>query len=810
MVDAKTIQTLEFDKILKRVSEFAVSQSARREILSIMPAGSLAGAQRLLDTAEEMHRIYNKYGLSPVAPFDDAAEILKKAAAGALLQMGELLKVARLIRSARIAKNEISGAGEDIRYLKEAVAALLIEAGLENAITDSIAGEAEMKDGASDALRIIRRKIAAADARLKEKLASYTRVSNLSKYLQDAYYTVRNGRFVLPVKSECRSEIPGLIHDQSGSGATVFIEPLPIVEFNNELKSLQLEEAREIERILRLLSDSVAGCVESLEKCQNICTMLDIVHAKMCFSDEYNGTKPVLNESGRVHLVRARHPLIDKNAVVPVDLSFGSAYKLLLITGPNTGGKTVCLKTAGLFCAMACAGIFPPCAEGSQVSVFDRIFCDIGDDQSILNSLSTFSSHILNIASITAQATSRSLVLLDELGGGTDPAEGAALAEGILRYLVHIGARGIVTTHYGELKQYAVLSDAVQNACMQFDERTLKPTFQLIQGIPGASHALKISEALGLDPFILDAARGAMDKTKVRFEKLLAAAEQAKCDALAEAEQAAKLRSRTEGELLSAEKERAVLKEKAERFNENAKLEMKRVIGNVLDRANNVMDEMVALKKEADERALLEAKRLLKKIEAFGYEEPVRDIEKKAYKSVSLEEIQIGMRVYTDDIATEAVVTALPDKRGEVTLRAANARLKVHASKLTAPQTPQAQRPVQKTGIAGVGSSCGSRAAGSRGAQCAAGSEGSRRSDDEPIEQEIKLLGMTVAEAIEVLEPIITSHIEHKFRLKIIHGKGTGALGKGIQGYLKTLKAVKSIRYGGFGEGERGVTFVEF
>ncbi|MCL2798551.1 MAG: endonuclease MutS2 [Firmicutes bacterium] len=800
MVDQKTIDTLEFDKILARVSEMAVSTVTKGKILRIVPVQGLSEVQRLLDTTEEMYAVYNKYNLSPVVAFDDVREILFKAAAGAALQAGELLKVARLIRSARIAKNELSAAGDDIRYLKEWVAVLFINTELERAILDAIAGENEIKDNASEDLRVIRCKISAADARLKEKLASYARTSKTSKYLQDSYHTIRNGRFVLPVKSECRSEIPGLIHDQSGSGATVFIEPLPVVELNNELKSLQLEESREIERILRLLSDMVAPCVETLDKCQNICTMLDIVQAKMRFSMEFRGTKPILGERGRVRLIRARHPLIQKEAVVPVDLSFGGEFKLLLITGPNTGGKTVCLKTVGLFCVMACAGIFPPCAEGSEISVFDQIFCDIGDDQSILNSLSTFSSHILNIASITGRVTNRSLVLLDELGGGTDPAEGAALAEGIIRFLEHSGAHGIITTHYGELKQYAVLSKTVQNACMQFDEQSLKPTFKLIQGIPGASHALKISASLGLDPFILKCAREAMDKDKVRIDQILSAAEQARAEAALEAEQTAMLRKRAEEELAAVEKDRATLQEKAERFGENARLEMKRVIGNTLFRAHEIIGEIDALKKEADERALLEAKRLYKRIEELSYTDPVGELPKKEHRPLAIGDIQVGMHVFADGFDSGAVVVALPDKRGEVIVRTGNVQFKIHASKiLSAPESPPSPKENRH----------GRTLCGSRTAQNSI-KTGTPAGDAAPVEKEIMLLGMTVFEAIEALEPLITSHIGQLLRLKIIHGKGTGALGKGIQKYLKSLRTVKSVRYGRFGEGENGVTFAEF
>jgi len=789
MIDLKTAQALEFDKILEILSSFAVSERARQEILHINSASDMNEAQRLLDTTEEMYMVYHKYNLSPIAAFDDITEPLKKCSARAILNPAELLKIARLIRSARIAKKELASVGSEILYLSQAADELQIAAELEKAIGDSIASDCEIKDSASDVLRALRRKIAAADNKLKEKLSSYIRSPNLTKFLQDAPVTVRNGRFVLPVKSEWRGEIGGLIHDQSSSGATVFIEPFPIVELNNELKSLQLEEAAEIERILMRLSEITASCAENLDKCQSICTMLDITCAKMRFSCDIKGIKPALNCSGNINLIESRHPLIARDVVVPVTLKVGKDYKLLLITGPNTGGKTVCLKTAGLFCVMACAGLYLPCGEGSEAAVFDRIFCDIGDDQSILNSLSTFSSHIVNIAYITHNVTNRSLVLLDELGSGTDPSEGAALAFGIIRHLERAGVTGVITTHYGELKQYAVSGKIIQNGCMQFDDATLKPTYKLLYGIPGASHALKIASSLGLCADIIKDARTALGGEKTKFEDVLAFAEKAKSEAIAERAEAAALRKQAEEETAFVVAERTALKEKMQRFDVNVKSELKRISASYAERANELIQDLTQRLKQEDERALIEAKRLRGQIETIQYAYAPEEVPQKAFKPLAIEIIKIGMSVFIPSLDCEAVVTAMPDKREEVALRCGSAQFKMHLSKLAEAEKKNVSNKKTPSVLKGT------------------------FSDSEAISGrlvELKVIGLTVSEAIELIEPHIMSGILSGSVLKIIHGKGTGALGKGIQQYLRSLKGVKSVRYGAYGEGERGVTIAEF
>lgn len=786
MIDNKTIKSLEFNKILEILSSFAVCDVTKTEILKTVPAQSLPEAELLQKQTAEAYITKTKYNLSPVVSFDEIDEILSKANIGAILQMGELLKIARVIRAARIAKKEIEGTGEDIVSLKNIVSTLFIDNELEKIIGDSILSENEMKDEASDKLRSVRRKIKTADARLKEKLNSYTRSGEVSKYLQDNLITIRNGRFVLPVKSECRSFIPGLIHDQSASGATVFIEPLPVIDLNNEIKSLKLEEAQEIERILTILSGLVSSCAQRLENCRNVCIMLDIIYAKCAFSIDFKCARPIINSSGEVNFINARHPLIDKNKVVPVNVGFGKDFKLLLITGPNTGGKTVALKTVGLFCLMAYCGIPLPCDDGSTLPVFDSIFCDIGDEQSILNSLSTFSSHIVNLSNIMNNITPHSLVLLDELGGGTDPSEGAALAIGIIKYLELMGARGILTTHYGKLKEYALISKNLKNGCMQFDEETLSPTFKLIIGIPGVSNALKIAQNYGLSDYIIKEAKNSLETEKVQFELVLQNAEKVKYAALKEKEELERLRYDLEEQLKAVKKERSQIEEKLNRINLNAQAEIKKIVSKNSEKAESILDEMKELLKAADDKALFTARQKMRELEDMQYLIS-KDNVPVSFKSVQKESLKIGMKVLLAKIGTTAEVRRIFENKNEAEVLSGNVILNVKISDLAELENDGApSENFKKT-------------------------EGNRKADKELPQNtlELKVLGLTVYEAIEVIYPHIVSSTGQNVVLKIIHGKGTGALAAGIRSFLKNTKEVKNFRVGGYYEGGAGVTVAE-
>ncbi len=782
----KLLRVLEFEEIRRRLSRFAVSECGKEAALSLVPAFDFDEAQTNLALTEEAYTVKYKYLINPVCEFDDIEEVLQKAKAGAVLRPGELLKAAMVLRCARIAKTEISALSDDVARLKAFVAPMVIDRHLETQITDAVASENELRDDASDALRDLRKKIHTANAKLKEKLSGYTRASNVSKYLQDNLVTVRMGRFVLPVKSECRSMVPGLIHDQSSTGSTVFVEPFAVVELNNELRYLQMEEQREIERILSVLSEYVANSYDVLAFALEKCIALDLIFAKSAYSVHFNGTMPVLNRNGVLLLKNARHPLIDPQKVVPVSVEAGKEYAMLVITGPNTGGKTVCLKTVGLCCLMAYSGLMVPCDANSSVAVFDNIFCDLGDEQSIEQSLSTFSAHIVNIIKITDAVSPRSLVLLDELGSGTDPVEGAALSVGIIRYLEEIGCKGIVTTHFNELKEYALLSDKLMNACMQFNEQTLKPTYKLMVGIPGVSNALQIAGTLGLNDYILRCAAESISQEQARFETVLREAQNAKMQVERQREEMENEQQRLAAEREELEKARKTIEEKQERIQNNAKAETARIISCMLEKANSLIEELKEAVQQENEEGLRRARMLRSRLQDVWRESEERI--RPAYAPFDPAKAKVGQKVVVRSLDAEGELLSCADKKGGYRVRVGNVQLSVTADDLAQPiAMPHPENRAQKR-----------RAAVAHAA----------KEDTAPVTTEIKLLGMTVSEAIEVLTPHILSATSGSM-LRIVHGKGTGALGKGVQNYLKTCPQIASFRYGRYGEGDTGVTMAE-
>ena len=791
-MEEKTLKVLEYDKVLERVAAHAVSDRAKSEVLAILPCSDLDVADRIQRTVEQAIVLKNKYLVRPVYGLDDILPILDKADVGATLLPSDFLKISKVIKSAYSAKKSIAACGDDVQLIKDIVGFLTPDTGLARKIDDTIAGEDEIRDSASDTLRTLRRKIVALNNKLKERLNSYTHSSENAKYLQDSIVTVREGRFVLPIKSEHKGSIPGLIHDRSASGSTIYVEPFPIVEMNNELKTLRLSERDEIERILKSLSAEVALSKESISSAYTQLIELDVIFAKVAFSEEYNCVRPKLNSVGKVRLKGCRHPLIEKDKVVPIDINFGDDYNILVITGPNTGGKTVSLKTVGLFCLMSYSGLRLPCDDNAEIAVFDDVFCDIGDDQSISQSLSTFSSHITNIASITDKVTPKSLVLLDEIGAGTDPIEGAALAVGILKYLELINCRGIITTHYSELKEYALTSNKLMNACMQFDEETLRPTYRLIVGLPGVSNALQIAQSLGINDYILKSARASLKEEKVQFERVLMNAEKVKNEALAELDSVRGLKEDLLAKQRKADREIAELNNKLAQINNNAKLETQKIVRKAVERSDEIIEELKQKLKTADEAALLEAKRLQNKLIDMQY---AGENDNVSVTGVPLkaDEVEVGLKVRIASLNANGVVSSLADKKGLIGVNSGSMKLKVPVSDLF---KAESQSSVSKKK--------------SRRTSEKADGGNSDASKEAPVE-EVYLLGMTVSEAIEALEPHIISAslaVPHPI-IRVVHGKGTGALGRGIQQYFKKHPLVRSLRYGGYGEGDSGVTFIE-
>lgn len=794
MPNSKIYTLLEFDKIREAVSEYAASSLTAKEIVESNPSFNKSEIEYSLSLTHEADIILNVLLLNPVSSFDDVTEILEKARKDSALSMSELLKVGRLLRSARIAQTTINKATDEIVLLKEMVSGAIIDKPLEKDIFDIILSDFEMSDTASDKLYGLRKKILNLNSKLKEKLLSYTRTNDSSKYLQDNLVTVREGRYVLPVKSECRGEVPGLVHDRSATGSTVFVEPFAIVELNNELRFAMAEEQAEVERILRALSERVARGADMIFICQNICIMIDTVFCKAKYSTKIRGILPTISDNNAIKLSQARHPLIDSEKVVPINVECGENYSALLITGPNTGGKTVCLKTVGLFCLMAYFGLYLPCVS-AKISVFDYIFVDIGDEQSIENELSTFSSHVKNLIYITDNMTKNSLVLLDEVGGGTDPTEGAALAVGIVRYTVNVGATSIFTTHYDELKEFAMSCERAQNACMQFDENTLSPTYRLITGMPGTSNALKIAKRLGLNSEIIGYANSAVSEERKRFENILQNAESIKNQSLAELEETRRLKESISLERAEIEKTRASLNASLDKIRANAAAETKRLVSNSLARANEIIEDMNKQARLNDEAALLKAKKLRNELEGLSYELN-DDGSEMLCEPVSDEEIKPGTEVAVKSLKAVGTVVSVDPKKHKAVVRIGMIKTAASFDNLGKPVKPTTND-VKRTD--------------NRGKSRKASELNSTRGESGGFTQkEINVIGMTVSEAIEAIEPFILamSGEDGAKILRIVHGKGTGALGRGIQSYLKSSPAVSEYRYGKYGEGDNGVTMV--
>ena len=794
MPDDKVYALLEFDKVKETVAEYAASSLTAAEILKSTPSFDKFEIERNLLLTREADIMLNKLLLNPVYAFDDVTEILEKARKDSTLSMSELLKIGRLLKSARVAQTTINRTPDEIVLLKEIVNGAIIDKSLEKDIFDIILSDFEMSDTASDKLYGLRKKILNLNAKLKEKLLSYTRANDSSKYLQDNLVTVREGRYVLPVKSECRGEVPGLVHDRSATGSTVFVEPFAIVELNNELRLVMAEEQAEVERILRALSDRAARGSDATVICQNICVIIDEVFCKAKYSIKIRGVLPEISDKNIVKLSGARHPLIDAKKVVPIDIECGDDYRILLITGPNTGGKTVCLKTLGLFCLMAYFGLYLPCVQ-AKICVFDDIFVDIGDEQSIENELSTFSSHVINLIYITGRMTRNSLVLLDEVGGGTDPTEGAALAVGIIKYTVDTGATAVFTTHYDELKEFAMTCPDVENACMQFDEKTLSPTYKLITGMPGTSNALKIAKRLGLSASIIDYAQNTISEEKVKFEKVLQNAENIKNQSLAELEATRTLKESIVAERAELEKMRTQLNALLEKIRTNAAAETKRLVSNSLGRANEIIEEMNEQMRLNDEAALLKAKKLRTELESLSFR--LNDEGTKILcDPIDDNEIKPGVEVAVKNLNTVGTVVSADLKKRKALVRMGLITTSVTFSNLGKPVKNRAERmDVFKTKTKTIQNKSTHLTSGESGGF---------------TQKEINVIGMTVSEAVEAIEPFIIamSNEDGAKILRIVHGKGTGALGRGIQSYLKSSPLVSEYRYGRYGEGDNGVTIV--
>ena len=611
-------------------------------------------------------------------------------------------------------------------------------------------------------------------------------------YLQDAVITMRNGRYCIPVKAEHRGQVPGMIHDQSSTGSTLFVEPMAVVKLNNELRELELKEEREIEVILSNLSALAAAETEALSEDLTFLTQLDIIFARAQLSRSYNGSEPVFNTKGRIHIKKGRHPLLDKKSVVPIDIRLGTDFQLLIITGPNTGGKTVSLKTVGLFTLMGQAGLHIPAFDGSELAVFEEVFADIGDEQSIEQSLSTFSSHMKTIVSILEQASENSLVLFDELGAGTDPTEGAALAISILSNLHRRGARTMATTHYSELKVFALSTPGVENGCCEFDVETLRPTYRLLIGVPGKSNAFAISSKLGLSDEIIEEAKTHLSEQDESFEDLITSLENSRVTIEREREEIDRYKQEIHSLKQRLEQKQDKLENSREDILRKAREEARAILQDAKDYADTTIRNFNKFGKENISAKEMEKERERLRKKLSGVEKNLTlKAEKKPKKELSAKDLKIGDGVKVLSMNLKGTVSTLPNSKGNLYVQMGILRSQVNIKDLELLDEPDITGP-------GVSKSGG-------------GSGKIKMSKSASVGMELNLLGKTVDEAIAELDKYLDdAYLAHMPSVRIVHGKGTGALRKGVHNYLRRNKHVKSFRLGEFGEGDAGVTIVEF
>lgn len=793
-MNEKVLHTLEYNKILDQLNEYAFSADARSRCQKLRPITDRAQIEQLQQqTSDALSRLF-KYGSLSFSGVTDIRDSLKRLEIGGALSAIELLRVCSLLESAKRAK-AFARSQEDNDQPDDSLTGLF--AGIEpltplcDEIRRCILSEDEIADDASSTLHSIRRSMRGMNDKIRAQMNSMINNTTTRSYLQDTVITMRDGRYCLPVKAEAKSLVPGMIHDQSSTGSTLFIEPMAVVNLNNEYKELQLREQEEIEVILAGLSNLTASYATQLLADYELLTELDFIFARAAFAQTYNGVAPLFNDDGRIHIRKGRHPLLDPKKVVPIDVRLGEDFRLLIVTGPNTGGKTVSLKTVGLLTLMGQSGLHIPASERSELGIFDEVFADIGDEQSIEQSLSTFSSHMVNIIRILEQVNDRSLVLFDELCAGTDPTEGAALAISILSKLHLYGARIMATTHYSELKVYALSTPGVENACCEFDVATLSPTYRLLIGIPGKSNAFAISEKLGLPTDLIADAKGRISKSEGDFEDLIADLE--------------KSRSTIEREQLEINQYKAEiesLKEKLEQKQERLDSSRDKILREANEQAYNILKEA---KDVADET--------IRNFNKYGKAgAPVSEMEKertklrgkmdKAAQKMSEQKkasvpnhnvpkkLRIGDSVKVISMNLKGTVHSLPNARGDLYVQMGILRSLVNINDLILLEEDAAPgtKKFQKTSAGKI-----------------------KMSKSASVSTEINLIGKTTDEAIPLLDKYLDdAYLAHLPSVRIVHGKGTGALRNAVQAHLKRLKYVKSFHLGEFGEGDAGVTIAEF
>ena len=788
-MNQKALKTLEFDKIIHILTAHAASEGAKEMCRKLVPYDNINDVERAQrETADALRRVYRKGSVS-FGGIRDIRGSLKRLEIGGILGMGELLQIMSLLETAgkirQYGQREADDTSRD--SLDESFEFLDPVPTLASEIRRCILADDEMADDASSALLQIRRSMRQMNDKVHNTLNSMVNGSARS-YLQDPVVTMRDGRYCLPVKAEHRSQVPGMIHDQSSTGSTLFIEPMAVIKLNNDFKELLMKEQQEIEKILSVLSEKAAAVTEILAEDYRILTALDFIFARAMMAKDMKATRPIFNTDRQIHIKDGRHPLLDPKKAVPITVRLGDDFDLLIITGPNTGGKTVSLKTVGLFTLMGQAGLHIPAFEGSRLAVFDQVYADIGDEQSIEQSLSTFSSHMTTIVSILKEVTLNSLVLFDELGAGTDPTEGAALATSILDHLHRQGIRAMATTHYSELKVYALSTEGVENACCEFDVESLRPTYRLLIGIPGKSNAFAISSRLGLEDFLIEDAKKRINAQDVSFEDMMAELQDSRVKLLNEQEEITRYKSeiRTLRDALQKKQDR--IDERKEKILSDASAQANAILQEAKDYADETMKNFHKFGKASISVKDMEAERARLREKIKENDSRTAKAAPKPKKKLKAAALHIGDRVRVLSLNLEGTVSTLPNPKGDLFVQMGILRSQVNINDLE--YIGEAEN-LQKGMTTGGGKL--------------------RMSKSAAVSTEINLIGMTVDEAIAHLDKYLDdAYLAHVPSVRIVHGKGTGALRTAVHQYLKRYKHIKSFRLGTFGEGDAGVTIAEF
>ena len=793
-MNEKVLKTLEYHKILSQLSEYAFSDAAKKRCLSLRPITDRGQIELLqLQTKDALSRLFRCGSLS-FSGVHDVTESLKRLAIGGTLSASELLSICSLLEAAKRAKAFSRSEKEDVP--EDSLTSFFTEieplTPLYDEIRRCIIADDEIADDASSTLRSIRRSMRGMNDKIRAQMNNMINNTTTRSYLQDAVITMRDGRYCLPVKAEAKSQIPGMVHDQSSSGSTLFIEPMAVVNLNNEYKELMLKEKEEIEKILANLSNLTADFSDQIFADYQILSELDFIFAKAAYAQTYNGVAPTFNDDGYLHIKKARHPLLDKKKVVPIDVMLGKKFQLLIVTGPNTGGKTVSLKTVGLLTLMGQSGLHIPTSERSELGIFEEVFADIGDEQSIEQSLSTFSSHMTNIIRILKKVNDRSLVLFDELCAGTDPTEGAALAISILSKLHLYGARTMATTHYSELKVYALSTPGVENACCEFNVETLSPTYRLLIGIPGKSNAFAISEKLGLSRDLIEDAKGRISENDENFEDLLADLEKSRITI--EKEQLEINRYKEEIQTLKErlEQKQEKLDASRDKILREANEEAYRILKEAKDVADETIRNFNKYGKASAPVSEMEKERTKLRDRMNDRQKKLSDQQKNTAPNHKVpKKLRIGDSVKVISMNLKGTVHSLPNAKGDLYVQMGILRSLVNINDLILLDDDSSMMAGVKANKTGAGKI--------------------RMSKSASISPEINLIGKTTDEAIALLDKYLDdAYLSHLSSVRIVHGKGTGALRNAVQTYLRRQKHVKSFHLGEYGEGDAGVTIAEF